>query len=431
MLDLKFTVGKHLTMDDRQEIKECLDKGISFKDIARRVGKAPTTISREVKKHMVIQPLGVKHTKFDGTPVEEKPCPSLLQAPFVCNPCQKRKKNCGYQKQFYVAKNAHTEYETLLREAREGIPLNKEEFWEADSIIKEGFKKGQRLYHIMESNNISFSKSSAYRHLHRGYLSVHKLDFPRVVKFKTRKQRRSDSIPKAIREGRKYDDFLAFIEEHGITSWVEMDTVIGRPGGKVIMTFDFTFCNFMFGLLLDDKTAAEAAMKIRALKKRMRNKKVRFGDVIPVLLTDNGGEFANVFAFTLNLDGKEEANLFFCDPCQSFQKPKVEKNHTLFRDIVPKGESFDNFTQETVNIIFSHINGVKRKIFNGKSPYEIFSFTFGKELTTLLGIQEIPANQVIQSPILLKSLPQLTHISKTCVGVSTSNHSEGRILTNA
>jgi len=431
MSGLKSTVGKHLTMEDRQEIKECLDKGISFKDIARRVGKSPTTISREVKKHMVIQPTGVKHTKFDGSPVEERPCPSLLQAPFVCNPCEKRKRNCGYQKQFYVAKNAHTEYETLLREAREGIPLNKEEFWEADSIIKEGFKKGQRLYHIMESNNISFSKSSAYRHLHRGYLSVHKLDFPRVVKFKTRKQRRADSIPKAIREGRKYDDFLAFIEECGITSWVEMDTVIGRPGGKVIMTFDFTFCNFMFGLLLDDKTAAEAALKIKALKTRMRVKKVRFGDVIPLLLTDNGGEFANVFAFILDSKGKEETKLFFCDPCQSFQKPKVEKNHTLFRDIVPKGESFDYYTQESVNIIFSHVNGVKRKVFNGKTPFEMFSFTFGKDIATLFGIKEIPANQVIQSPKLLKYLPMLTHTSKPGVDVTDSNQSEGRILPNA
>ena len=404
MLDKKCTVGKHLTIDDRQEIKECLDKGMSFKDIARRIGKAPTTISREVKKHMVVHPLGVKHTKFDGTPIEEKPCPSLLQAPFVCNPCQKHKRNCGYQKQFYVAKNAHTEYETLLREAREGIPLNKEEFWEADSIIKEGFKKGQRLYHIMESNNVSFSKSSAYRHLHRGYLSVSPLDFPRVVKFRTRKQRRPDSVPKAAREGRKYDDFLAFIEERRIPSWVEMDTVIGRQGGKVIMTFDFTFCNFMFGLLLDDKTAAEAAMKICMLKTRMDKNNVRFGDIMPLLLTDNGGEFSNVFAFTLDLKGKEESNLFFCDPCQSFQKPRVEKNHTLFRDIVPKGESFDHFTQDTVNTIFSHINGIRRKIFNGKTPYEMFCFTFGQNIAELLGIREISANDAIQSPKLLNNI---------------------------
>gem|GEM_PF-6413890 len=53
-----------------------------------------------------------------------------------------------------------------------------------------------------------------------------------------------------------------------ISSWVEMDTVIGRPGGKTTMTFDFTCCNFTFWLLLDDKTAAEASSKTSSLKSR-------------------------------------------------------------------------------------------------------------------------------------------------------------------
>jgi IS30 family transposase len=250
MSDLKSSAGKHLTQEARQEIMECLDKGVSFKDIARRVGKAATTISREVKKHLVVQPLSVTKRKTDGSSLDDRPCPLLLKAPFVCNPCKKRRSSCSYQKQLYIAKSAHAEYATLLREAREGIPLNKEEFWAADAIIAEGIRKGQHLYHIMASNDIGFSKSSAYRHLHRGYLSVSKLDFPRVVKFKARKQHRSDSVPKKVRDGRTYADFLAFIEERGITSWVEMDTVIGRVGGKAIMTFDFTLGNFMFGLLL-------------------------------------------------------------------------------------------------------------------------------------------------------------------------------------
>jgi len=400
MLGLKYN---HLTMNDRQEIMECLDKGVSFKDIAKRVEKAPTTISREVKKHLEIQPLCVKRTKADGTPITDKPCPILLKAPFVCNPCKKRRGNCAYQKQLYIAKTAHTEYETLLREAREGIPLNKEEFWESDSIIAEGIKKGQRLYHIMESNDIAFSKSSAYRHLHRGYLSTTKTDFPRVVKFKARRQRRADSVTKAIREGRTYSDFLAHVDEQGIKSWVEMDTVIGRIGGKVIMTFDLTFCNFMFGLLLDNKTAAEAALKIRAFKESLSDGGVRFGDILPLILTDNGGEFSNVSAFTNDLNGISETHLFFCDPYQSSQKPKVEKNHTLFRDIVPKGESFDHFTQETVNLIFSHVNSVKRKILNGKTPYEMFTFMLGGNIASLLGIKEVPAADVIQSPKLLKN----------------------------
>lgn len=405
MPGLKTTGGSHLTEASRQEIMECLDKGMSFKDIARRVGKAQTTISREVKKHLVVQPLAINRKNADGLPIEDRPCPSLLKAPFVCNPCKKRRYLCTYQKQLYIASKAQAEYKTLLHEAREGIPLNKEEFWEADTIIAEGIKKGQHLYHIMESNDVGFSKSSAYRHLHRGYLSVCKLDFPRVVKFKARKQHRPDCVPKVVREGRTYADFLAFTNEHGITSWAEMDTVIGRPGGKVIMTFDFTLCNFMFGLLLDNKTAAEAASKIRALKQHLSDHGLRFGDVLPLLLTDNGGEFANISAFTADLNGEIETQIFFCDPMRSCQKPKVEKNHTLFRDIVPKGESFDQFTQETVNLIFSHVNSVKRRVLNGKTPYEMFSFMFGENTASILGIDKIHSANVIQSPMLLKSKP--------------------------
>ena len=401
MSDLK---NKHLTMDNRQEIMECLDKGMSFKAIARRVGKDPTTVSKEVKKHITLGEAPPKVTRCDGTIIKERPCPRLLKAPFVCNPCEKRRRNCSYQKRLYIAKNAFIEYRTLLRESRDGVALDKDVFWQADAIIHEGMKKGQRLYHIMATQDVGFSKSSAYRNLHKGYLSAKKLDFPRVVKFKARKQSKTDCIPKAVKAGRTYDDFLSYIEEHNIKSWVEMDTVIGRTGGKVIMTFDFTFCNFMFGLLLDNKSAAEAELKVHALKKALNNGGVRFGDIVALLLTDNGGEFANISAFMKDLDGNRETELFFCDPYCSCQKPKVEKNHTIFRDIVPKSESFDRFTQEAVNLIFSHVNSVKRKILNGKTPYEMFAFMFGENVAALLGICEIPAKNVVQSPLLLNSI---------------------------
>ena len=184
MPDARARKNKHLTAEDRQEIMECLDKGMLFKAIAQRIGKAQTTISREVKKHLNVQPQAVKCTKADGTPIEERPCPQLLKAPFVCNSCSKRRVRCAFSKQLYIAKKAQDEYGTLLREAREGISITKEEFREADAIIADGIKKGQRLYHIMETHDVGFSKSSAYRHLHRGYLSVSKMDLPRVVKFK-------------------------------------------------------------------------------------------------------------------------------------------------------------------------------------------------------------------------------------------------------
>jgi len=69
--------NKHMTLQDRIEIQECLSKGMTFKAIARRIGKDPTTVSREVKHHAAVHRNGF--TKTDEN------CPLLLKAPFVCN----------------------------------------------------------------------------------------------------------------------------------------------------------------------------------------------------------------------------------------------------------------------------------------------------------------------------------------------------------
>jgi IS30 family transposase len=69
-----------------------------------------------------------------------------------------------------------------------------------------------------------------------------------------------------------------------------------------------------------------------------------FSVIFPLILTDNGGEFANVTAIENNQAGGKKTSLFFCDSYKSCQKPKVEKNHTILLDIVPKGESFDAFS---------------------------------------------------------------------------------------
>ena len=163
-------------------------------------------------------------------------------------------------------------------------------------------KKGQHLYHISQTQNLGASTASVYRYLHKGYLSAGKMDFPRVVKFKPRQPRQQEYIPKSAKLGRTYDDFRAHVAENDLNSWVEMDTVIGRVGGKVILTLDFTFCNFQAGLLMDNKSSLEAAHKIRQLKNSLALAGLRFGDLFPVILTDNGGEFANVDAFERDAD---------------------------------------------------------------------------------------------------------------------------------
>lgn len=196
---------------------------------------------------------------------------------------------------------------------------------------------------------------------------------------------------------------MKYMETNSSLPVTQLDTVIGRTGGKVIMTIHFLNGDFMVGLLLENKTAAEAADKIKSLKSHIKRFGFNFGDIIPVLLTDNGGEFSNAAAFENDENGDLETHLFYCEPYSPYEKPDIEKNHTPFRDIVPKGSSFDNFTQETVNLIFSHVNPVKRKQFNGKSAYELFTFYYSKDLADALGISYVPPEDVIQSPALLKN----------------------------
>ena len=386
---------KHMTLDDRIEIQECLNKGISFKDIGRRIGKDPTTISKEVKKHLIVY-----RNSFTTT---DKLCPKLLRAPFVCNGCEKRNhSNCRFARQKYVAREAQKAYENLLVEAREGIPLNQESFYETEKIVSNAVKKGQHIYHILKTNNLPVSKSTVYRHINKGYYTISSIDLPRAVKFKPRHSKCNEFVPKRAKNGRTYADFMEYISDNNIVNFVEMDTVIGRIGGKAILTLNFNAFNFIIGILIDNKTATEVSTKITDLKAKLHLAGFSFGSVMPLILTDNGGEFSNVSAIENNGDGTKETHLFFCDPNAPYQKPHIEKNHTLFRDIVPKGASFDNFNQDTVNLIFSHVNSIKRENFNGKSAYELFSFAYSAELAQTLGISFIEPNMVIQSPKLLK-----------------------------
>ena len=387
--------NKHMTLDDRIEIQECLAKGISFKDIGKRIGKSATTISREVKQHL--------QTHSNGYTKTDEVCPRLLKAPFACNGCDKKSRSsCPYKRQIYVAKIAQQAYEELLVESRSGVALNKESFYETEKTISDAVRNGQHIYHAVTSNNVNVSVSSVYRYIKAGYYSIGLLDLPRAVKFKARNEKKSEFVPYWAKQGRTYADFLEFISQNEDVSVVQLDTVIGEIGGKVIMTIHFVNADFMVGLLLENKSAAEAASKITELKKNLKANNFKFGEIAPLLLTDNGGEFSIVSAFENDVDGNLESHIFFCEPCSPHEKAHIEKNHTLFRDIAPTGMSFNDFTQDTVNLIFSHVNSVKRKQFNGKSAYEMFSFSYSEELASALGISKIEATEVIQNTSLLK-----------------------------
>ena len=384
------TKHKHLTLSDRNDIQLGLERSETFKAIGQSILKDPTTVSKEVKRNRQIR----------ESTCHNLPCPLLDKAPFVCNGCPKRRQNCGYKKIFYLAKQAQKQYEQTLIEAREGTPLNSKTFWDMDKVISDGVKKGQHIYHILKTHNLDVSSSTVYRHIRKGYLSIAPIDLARAVKFKERRKSKLPSIPKESKKGRSYEDFLNYLALKQLNSWLEMDTVMGRMGGKVLLTFNLSFCNFIFARLLDNKTTLEVTKHLYDIKNTLHQADKDFFQLFPVILTDNGGEFARVD--DIEMDVRGESKLFFCDPNRSDQKGRIEKNHTLIRDILPKETSFDNLTQEDINLVCSHVNSVKRAALNGKSAYELFAFTYGEEIPKLLGISKIPAEDVCQSSKLLQ-----------------------------
>ena len=91
------TKNRHLSLDDRIEIQSCLNCGNSFKAIAKRIGKDPTTISKEVKRNILVKPTSAVRKDKDGQTIVAI-CPNLLKPPFVCNACRKKNTQCVFDK---------------------------------------------------------------------------------------------------------------------------------------------------------------------------------------------------------------------------------------------------------------------------------------------------------------------------------------------
>jgi IS30 family transposase len=100
--------------------------------------------------------------------------------------------------------------------------------------------------------------------------------------------------------------------------------------------------------------------------------------------------------------GEIRTNIFYCDPSASFQKWAAEKNHEEIRNVLPKGTSFDNLTQEDIDLMMNHINSYSRANLNDKTPYDTFKFLFGEESIKKLGSMLISLNEICLKPSLIK-----------------------------
>lgn len=422
-------MAKHLTLDERNIIAQRLNEGCSFKAIANELGKNSTTISREVRFHLVFKKAGAPGRAFNACRhrfscqerhictdcpgrktfslckncrvcnsvckrFEPDICQKLSKAPYVCNGCSKRNTSCTLEKRLYQPLTAQAEYRSTLSETRTGLSLSEAEIARLDSIVSPLLRKKQSLHNIClnHSDTIMVSESTLYRLVDYNLFQARNIDMPRKVRYARRKRKKDYKVDKACRIGRTYQDFLTFCQARPDFPVTQMDSVIGNAGGRVLLTIHFVKAECMLAFLRD---ANDSQSVIDIFEKLYLDLSPDiFTNLMPVLLGDNGSEFSNPNALEFDRQGNRRTHVFYCDASAPYQKGSAERNHEFIRMFIPKGASFDNYTQQDISLMMNHINSYSRAGLGNKSPYEMMEFLYGNKILDLLGCRPIAPDDV-------------------------------------
>ena len=178
--------------------------------------------------------------------------------------------------------------------------------------------------------------------------------------------------------GRNYHDYEVYMEQHPDTAVVQMDSVIGSKGGKVLLTIYFVNVSLMLGFLREANTSKSVIDIYDELYHRLGGQDFR--KLFPVILTDNGSEFSNPKCIENGPDGKgfQRTRIYYCNPSAPYQKAEIEVGHEFIRRILPKGRSFDELTQADVELMMNHINSYRRRKLNGKVRMKRSAFIMEK-----------------------------------------------------
>ena len=404
----------HLTFEERKAIQYGIENELTKVQIAKNIGKDPSTIGKEIKNRRQLKPRNpfnnpITCTKFKQCGIcrgkcseyEEIKCNRRDRKVGACNLCPNISK-CKLDKYYYYAKHAHEGYLYTLSDAREGFNLTTTEMLEIVGIIKPLLKKGQSIYQIVKNHpELDLSVKSLYTYIESGVFQdygINNFSLRRQVSMKKRKKLKKRKEPVNY-EGRRYTDYLKFIDENPTIPTTQMDTVYNEQSGPYIQTFIFQNTNLMIGFLHTEKTSESMASTLDKLQLALGD---NYYKLFSLLLTDRGSEFEKYKIFEINVEtGKTRTNIFYCDPQTPSQKPNVENNHNYVRDIIPNKKSIKHLKQEDIDLMFSHINSAPRASLNGKTPYEAFEFLYGNEILDRLNIQKIEKDTVTLQPYLL------------------------------
>jgi len=307
-----------LNEENRFEIYEHKHDGLSIREIAEKIGKSPSTISRELKRN---------------------------------------KSSRGYR-----PKRASEKTISRKKNARKLIKMDAELIAKIEMMLDEDWSPEQ-ISGYLAKENINISHESIYKHIWRDKKIGGKLYMHLRHGHKRRNRKRGKKEARGqIKNKVSIHDRPKIIDEKGrIGDW-EIDLVVGKDHKGFIVTVVERVSKYTVAAYSEFKDSSSI---LKAVVKLLNPLKA----VVHSITSDNGKEFADHEAIAKTLSLK----YFFADPYSSWQRGLNENTNGLLRQYFPKKSSFGMITECLLKAVIDKLNHRPRKTLDFLSPFQIFS----------------------------------------------------------
>ena len=319
-----------LSLAEREEISRGVAEGQSIRSVALRIGRAPSTVSREIKRNGGAS--GYRATEADDAAwdraLRPKPCKLVENRDLARVVTDKLRllwspeQIAGWLKHTYPSDQSwHVSHETIYRSL---------------FIQTRGALKKELLQYLRRTRGMRRS-----RH-HTQKTDIH----GQILGAVSISERPASAADRAV-PGHWEGDLLFGSNNSQIATLVERQTryvMLAKVASK------------------DTETVVNALIK---------NARKLPQELYKSLTWDRGKEMAGHQRFTLATD----VQVYFCDPQSPWQRGSNENTNGLLRQYLPKGIDISSYSQAKLNAVARQLNQRPRKTLGFQTPAERFSQT--------------------------------------------------------
>jgi IS30 family transposase len=336
-VDVAEPAGRYLCFAEREEVMVSLAAGESLRGIARRLDRAPSTISREVRRHCQRTTGGyLVRSRYRATSAQAQ-----------ADAAARRPKKAKLL--------THPPLRDYVQAKLAGV-----ERWSPEQIAR-------RLpIDFPDDERMRVSHETIYQSIYvqgRGALRRELATCLRTGRALRKPQRRPEERRGRIKDMVMISERPAEVADRAVPGHWEGDLIVGKNGKSAIGTVVERSTRFLLLLHLTDQTAETVreaiAARMLTLPEALRRS----------LTWDQGRELAEHVQLRIDTD----LDVYFCDPHSPWQRGTNENTNGLLRQYYPKSTDLSVHSPDDLADVEDGLNGRPRKTLGFHTPAEAFA----------------------------------------------------------